>query len=73
MLANYHTTGPLPGKTVVMTHSTVLQALLVERLTVAEAENLGLIRFSGMEADRIKWFFQQGLQTDELVSQVGLP
>jgi hypothetical protein len=63
VLANYHTNGPLSGKAVVLTHSSVLRALLSGSMTIDNAEKLGLIRYSGVNTDYIKLAFESGLQS----------
>ena len=62
VLARYHTEGPLNDKTVVLTHHAVLRALLNGDLTTTQAAELGLIAYSGSEAQPVRSAFETGLE-----------
>ena len=57
----YHTAGPLEGEVVVLTHHSVLRALLNGRLTTDRATRLGLLAFSGDQASSVRRVFESGL------------
>ena len=61
VLANYHTDGPLAGKTVVLTHATVLRSMLAGSLSIERATELGLIAYSGNDTSPIQRAFEIGL------------
>ena len=63
VLAKYHVRGPIPDSAVVLTHSTVIEALVTGGLTAERAEGLGLLRYTGANAQYIKQVFEQGLQS----------
>jgi|GEM_PF-2935499 hypothetical protein len=58
--AEYHTDGPLAGKAVILTHHAVLRALLNGDLSTAQATELGLITYSGIEAGPVQIAFEHG-------------
>lgn len=60
ILGRYHVTGPLPGKTTVLTHHAVLIALIKGDLDIDKAKELGLITYSGGDADAIRGAFESG-------------
>jgi len=62
VLANYHTSGPLTGKVVVLTHATALRAMLAGSLTIEQATELGLIAYSGVDTSLIQRTFEISLQ-----------
>jgi len=62
VLANYHTNGPLYGKTVVLTHPVALRAMLAGKLSIEQATELGLIAYSGSDTAPIQRTFEIGLQ-----------
>jgi len=62
VLANYHTSGPLTGKVVVLTHATALRAMLVGNLSIEQATELGLIAYSGVDISPIQRAFEFSLQ-----------
>jgi len=62
VLANYHTEGPLDGKTVVLTHPVALRAMLAGSLTIERATELGLIAYSGGHTSPIQRTFEISLQ-----------
>ena len=61
VLTNYHTDGPLAGKTVVLTHATALRAMLVGSLSIEQATELGLIAYSGIDTAPIQRTFEISL------------
>ena len=61
--AEYHTDGPLAGKAVILTHHSVLRALLNGDLSTAQATELGLITYSGIEAGPVRIAFEHGFQS----------
>ena len=61
VLANYHTDGPLAGKTVVLTHATALRSMLTGSLSIERATELGLIAYSGNDTSPIQRAFEIGL------------
>ncbi len=60
--AEYHVNGPLDGEVVVLTHASVLHALLKGHLTTEQATRLGLLAFSGQQADSARKFLESGFQ-----------
>lgn len=62
VLASYHTEGPMSGKTVVLTHHAVLRALLKGDLSTVLAAELGLIVYTGIDAEPVQSAFETGLQ-----------
>ena len=64
VLANYHTDGPLDGKVVVLTHASVLRAMLAGRLSIEQATRLGLIAYSGVDTSPVQHTFEISLQTN---------
>ena len=60
--AEYHVNGPLEGEVVVLTHASVLHALLKGRLTTEQATRLGLLAFSGQQADSVRKSLESGFQ-----------
>jgi len=61
--AEYHTDGPLAGKAVILTHHAVLRALLKGDLGTAQAAELGLIAYSGSDAEPVQSTFETGFQS----------
>jgi hypothetical protein len=47
----------------VLTHHSVLQALLGGQMSVDEAAGLGLLAFSGSDTDTLRSIFASGLHT----------
>ena len=64
VLANYHTDGPLDGKVVVLTHASVLRAMLAGNLSIEQATRLGLIAYSGDDTSPVQRSFEIGLQAN---------
>lgn len=62
VLANYHTSGPLNDKVVVLTHATTLRAMLGGNLSIEQATELGLIAYSGVDTSLIQQTFEISLQ-----------
>lgn len=62
VLANYHTSGPLTGKAVVLTHATTLRAMLGGNLSIEQATELGLIAYSGVDTSPVQRAFEFSLQ-----------
>ena len=60
--ANYHTAGPLAGKVVVLTHPVALRAMLNGSLSIEQASDFGLIRYSGADITPIQKTFEFGFQ-----------
>ncbi len=60
ILARYHIAGPVTGQAVVLTHHTVLLAMLKGDLSLGQARNLGLIAFSGADSETVAQFFEHG-------------
>lgn len=60
--AEYHVNGPLDAQVVVMTHHSVLHALLTGKLTTEQATRLGLLAFSGQQADAVRKSLESGFQ-----------
>ena len=60
VLGRYHVDGPLKGKTVVLTHHYVLEALLQGNLSAEAALDRGLLAFSGDGADSVRKTFVAG-------------
>ncbi len=60
ILARYHIAGPGAGQAVVLTHNTVLLAMLKGDLSLGQARNLGLIAFSGADSETVAQFFELG-------------
>jgi hypothetical protein len=58
--AEYHVNGPLAGQVVVLTHHSVLHALLKGNLTTEQATRLGLLAFSGQQADSVRKSMESG-------------
>lgn len=58
--AEYHVNGPLAGQVVVLTHHSVLHALLKGKLTTEQATRLGLLAFSGQQADSVRKSMESG-------------
>ena len=63
ILARYHTTGPLDGKTSVITHHVVLKSLLDGSLTAEEAVARGLLTYSDGDAVPIRQLFETALHS----------
>lgn len=61
ILPHYQAKGPLDGKTVVLTHHVVLQALLRGDLSVENPAALGLISYSGENTDGVRRLFDNGV------------
>lgn len=61
--AEYHTNGPLAGKAVILTHHAVLRALLNGDLSTTQAADLGLIAYSGIDAEPVQSAFESGFQS----------
>ena len=62
VLARYHISGPL-SDTVVLTHHSVLRALLNGELGTDQATELGLIAYSGSDAEPVRSAFETGFQS----------
>ena len=62
VLANYHTNGPIEDKVVVLTHASVLRAMLSGSLSIERATELGLIAYSGILIAPVQRTFETGLQ-----------
>ena len=60
--AHYHTNGPIAEKAVVLTHPTVLRALLDKELDIEQASRLGLIAYSGVDTAAVQRAFETSLQ-----------
>jgi len=58
--AEYHVDGPLAGQVVVLTHPSVLHALLKGDLTTEQATRLGLLAYSGQQADSVRKALENG-------------
>ena len=58
--AEYHVNGPLDGQVVVLTHHSVLHALLTGKLTTEQATRLGLLAFSGQHAHMVRQSLERG-------------
>lgn len=61
--AEYHTDGPLAGKAVILTHHAVIHALLNGDLSTAHAAEVGLIAYSGIDAEPVQSTFESGFQS----------
>ena len=61
VLANYHTDGPIAGKSVVLTHAAALRAMLAGSLSIERASELGLLAYSGINTASIKHTFEMSL------------
>ena len=62
VLAQYHINGPL-SDTVVLTHHSVLRALLNGDISTLQATELGLIGYSGRDAEPVRSVFETGFQS----------
>ena len=62
VLARYHIDGPL-SDTVVLTHHAVLRALLNGEIGTEQATELGLIAYSGRDAEPVRNVFETGFQS----------
>lgn len=62
-VADYHVDGPIPGKAVVLTHPSVLGALVHGMLRIDEAAALGLLAFSGSDAEAVRQTLLVGLRS----------
>ena len=60
--ANYHTDGPSEGTVVVLTHPVALRAMLNGSLSIEQASDFGLIRYSGGDITPIQKTFEFGFQ-----------
>ena len=60
--AEYHVNGPLAGQAVVLTHHSVLHALLNGDLSTAQAVKRGLIAYSGRDTASIRSAFETGFR-----------
>lgn len=60
--ADYHTDGPVAGKVVVLTHHLALRAMLSGNLSIEQATEFGLIRYSGGDIASIQKTFEIGFQ-----------
>jgi hypothetical protein len=60
MRAEYHVNGPLAGQAVVLTHHSVLRALLEGSLTTEQATRLGLLAFSGDQGGSVRKALENG-------------
>ena len=58
--AEYHVDGPLRGQAVVLTHHSVLRALLEGSLTTEQATRLGLLAFSGDQGGSVRKALENG-------------
>ena len=63
VLARFHANGPLDGKVVVLTHQSVLRALLNGELTLRKARELGLLAISGNDSRPVMRAFEFGFQS----------
>ena len=63
VLANCHTDGPIAGKVVVLTHATVLHAMLTGSLSIERATELGMVTYSGIDAFSIQQVLEVSLHT----------
>ena len=61
VLANYHADGPLDDRVVVLTHATVLRAMLAGSLSIERATELGLIAYAGVDTSSIQRTFEISL------------
>ena len=61
LLARYHTTGPIAGKVNVVTHHSVLRALLDGDMTTEQAESLGMLVFSDGDTVIVEQLFALSL------------
>jgi len=59
-LAKYHVKGPMAGEVVLLTHHSVLRALLQGTLSTQEAAQLGLVTIAGGGADSVRAVFESG-------------
>ena len=64
ILGQYHVSGPLANKSTVLTSDAVLRALLSDELGIHQAMELGLITYSGKNADAIRNTFERGFETN---------
>ena len=62
--AEYHTSGPMAGKAVILTHHAVLRALLSGDLNTVQAAELGLVAYSGIDAAPARNVFEAGFQSN---------
>ena len=60
MRGEYHVDGPLRGQAVVLTHYSVLRALLEGSLTTEQATRLGLLAFSGDQGGSVRKALENG-------------
>ena len=58
ILGQYHVSGPLANEAIVLTSDAILKALLSGDLSIYQATELGLITFSGENADAIRYTFE---------------
>ena len=63
ILGQYHVSGPLVDKAIVLTSDAVLKALLSGDLSIYQATELGLITYSGENANAIRNTFERGFES----------
>ena len=61
LLARFHTTGPIHGQPVVVTHHAVLEVVLRNELDLQQAHKLGLITYSGDKSSAVKAAIESAL------------
>jgi hypothetical protein len=61
--AEYHVNGPLAGQAVVLTHHSVLRALLEGKLSTEQATRLGLLAFSGDQTSSVRNALESSFQS----------
>lgn len=69
ILARYHTTGPMEGKAIVVTHHAVLKTLLDGNLTIDEAIDRGLLRYADGNTDAVEQLFASGFSGSQRLGQ----
>ena len=60
--ANLHTNGPLGESAVVLTHPVALRAMLDGKLSIEQANRLGLIAYSGADTAAVQKTFETSLK-----------
>ncbi len=61
--ANYHTNGPVAGTVVVLTHHAALRAMLSGDLSIEQATEHGLIKYSGGDITPVQQTFKYSFQS----------
>ena len=61
--ANYHTNGPVAGTVVVLTHHVALRAMLSGDLSIEQATEHGLIKYSGGDITPVQQTFKYSFQS----------